>query len=97
MHISRDSSRRGRPEAITRTAAQQDGRVRSTNDRLAALLPGPEPPGIAALPTADRDALADVIEAALARQRRELATSFEATLRHVPSPFRRVVRRVLLG
>jgi hypothetical protein len=52
---------------------------------------------VSALPDADRDALADVIERALARQRRELAASFDATLRHVPFPLRGVVRKVLLG
>jgi hypothetical protein len=71
--------------------------VPSTHDRLAGLLRGPEPPGVSALPDADRDALADVIERALARQRRELAASFDATLRHVPFPLRGVVRKVLLG
>jgi hypothetical protein len=66
-------------------------------DRLAGLLRGPEPAGAAALPGADRDALADVVERALARQHRELTASFEATIRHVPLPLRGVVRKVLLG
>jgi hypothetical protein len=82
---------------MTATGAQQDGRVPSSEDRLAGLLRGPEPPGVTALGGSDRDALADAIEQALERQRRELAASFDATLRHVPVPLRGVVRRVLFG
>jgi hypothetical protein len=41
--------------------------------------------------------LADVVELALARQRSQLAASFEAMLRHVPFPLRPVVRKVLFG
>lgn len=66
-------------------------------DRLAELL-GAEPPAeIGALPPADREALVAVIEAAIARQRADLAASFHATLKHVPFPLRGVVKRVLVG
>lgn len=66
-------------------------------DRLAGLLRGPEPAGVAALAAADRDALADFVEQALSRQRQQVTAAVDATLRHVPFPLRRVFRRVLLG
>jgi hypothetical protein len=65
--------------------------------RLAEVLGGVPPESVTALPEADRAALVEVIEAALARQADDLAASFDTTLRHVPFPLRAVVRKVLIG
>ena len=64
---------------------------------LADLLGGEPPAGIAALPAADREQLAAVIEAARTKQGRDLAASFDATLKHIPFPLRGVVKKVLMG
>lgn len=64
---------------------------------LVELLGGEPPPGVAALPAADRAVLAEVIGAAQREQDEALAAAFYATLRHLPFPLRVVVRKVLFG
>ena len=54
-------------------------------------------PGVAALPDADRRALAEVITSARQKQSDDLAASFDATLKHIPFPLRGVVKKVLIG
>lgn len=68
-----------------------------SEDGLVELLGAEPPAGVAALPLADRRALAEVISAARRTQAADLAASFEATLKHVPFPLRPVVKKVLLG
>jgi hypothetical protein len=53
----------------------------------------PQPPR--SLGDAEAAELSERAEAALARQRRELATSIEAALRHIPVPLRIGVHKVL--
>lgn len=65
------------------------------DERLAGLLGGPVPAGLAALPPGDRAALAEVIEEARERQREALAGAFDTALRHIPAPFRVLVRKAL--
>lgn len=66
-------------------------------DSLEQLLRVELPPGIAALPEADRAQLAAVVTAARRRQAEDLAASFHATLKHVPFPLRGVIKKVLIG
>jgi hypothetical protein len=68
-----------------------------SEDGLAELLGAEPPPGVAALPLAERRALADVVTAARRKQSEDLAASFEATLKYVPFPLRPVVKRALFG
>jgi hypothetical protein len=65
-------------------------------DSLEQVLRAPLPPGIAALPEADRAQLAAVVAAARRRQTEDLAASFHATLKHVPFPLRAVIKKVLM-
>jgi hypothetical protein len=65
--------------------------------RLRELLDADPPESVTALPEAARAELAAVIAEAKARQRASLAESFDATLRHVPFPARRLVKKALLG
>ena len=65
--------------------------------RLHAVLGGDPPAGVAALAEADRAALADVLEDARRRQAASLEEAFSATLRHVPFPIRKIVKKVLVG
>jgi hypothetical protein len=59
---------------------------------------GTDPPAsVAALDPAVRDRLADIVAAAKARQAADLAQAFDATLKHVPFPARKLVKKVLLG
>jgi hypothetical protein len=62
---------------------------------LRTLLRSDPPASVAALPEEARAELARIIGAARRRQAQELAASYEASLRHVPGPVRRVVRKVL--
>jgi hypothetical protein len=64
---------------------------------LRTLLRADPPASVHALPEHARLELARVIVAARRRQAQELAASYEASLRHVPGPVRRVVRKVLGG
>jgi hypothetical protein len=68
-----------------------------TDPSLETLLRAEPPPSIAALPEPGRAALARVIADARRRQAQELAASYDAALRHVPAPVRRLVRKVLTG
>ncbi len=68
-----------------------------SDDGLAEALGAAPPAGVAALPAADRRALAEVIESALQKQADDLAASFDATLKHIPFPLRGVVKKVLIG
>ncbi|MDT4936796.1 MAG: hypothetical protein QOG80_467 [Pseudonocardiales bacterium] len=81
------TSRRTGP---ARTASDADHRLRD-------LLGADPPASVAALPADIRAQLADVIADAHERQAASLAAAFEATLRHVPFPARKIVKRVLLG
>ncbi|SHG06108.1 hypothetical protein SAMN05443575_1260 [Jatrophihabitans endophyticus] len=65
--------------------------------RLRELLGGDPPEAVSALPEADRTALADLVADARRRQAQSLEESFDATLKHVPFPVRRIVKKVLLG
>jgi hypothetical protein len=64
---------------------------------LAELLGTEPPPSVQSLPPATRARLADVLAEARAEQSRSLAAAFEAALRVLPFPVRRVVRKVVLG
>lgn len=66
-------------------------------ERLRVLLHGPPPDSVAALSDADRTALADVLDEALRRQDESVLEAFTATLKHVPFPLRKVVKKVLMG
>jgi len=55
--------------------------------------PIPDPPS--SLEAKHAQELSALTEAALSRQRRELARSLEAALGHIPRPLRGAVRRVL--
>jgi hypothetical protein len=68
-----------------------------TDDRLHQLLGAEPPASIRELDEATRADLADVIADARRRQAASLQEAFEATLKHVPLPFRGVVKRVVLG
>ena len=41
--------------------------------------------------------MADIVAAAKARQSASLLEAFDATLKHVPFPARKIVKKVLLG
>jgi hypothetical protein len=66
-------------------------------DSLEELLGTAPPPGVAALPDADRARLVMVIRAARRKQAADLEASFHATLKHIPFPLRGVVKKALLG
>jgi hypothetical protein len=68
-----------------------------SDDGLAEALGAAPPAGVAALPDADRRALAQVIASARQKQSDDLAASFDATLKHIPFPLRGVVKKVLIG
>lgn len=65
--------------------------------RLAELLGGPPPPGVLALAADDRERLAGLLADARRHQAESLEESFTATLKHVPFPVRKIVKKVLLG
>ena len=67
------------------------------DEKLRTLLGGDPPPAILALPEGGRAELARVIADARRRQAKELAASYDAALRHVPAPVRRLVKKVLNG
>lgn len=65
-------------------------------DRTLRDLLGADPPeSVSALDAGTLTGLAGVISAARERQAADLAAAFDATLRHVPLPARRLVKRVL--
>jgi hypothetical protein len=66
-------------------------------DRLRAVLGDDPPASVAALDPKVVDQLAAVVEAAKARQSVSLLEAFDATLKHVPFPARKLVKKVLLG
>ena len=67
------------------------------DDRLRELLGTDPPAAVDALDPAVRDRLADIIATARARQSSALLEAFDATLKHVPFPARKLVKKVLLG
>ena len=70
---------------------------KSAEEQLRAVLRTEPPPSILALPEQSRAELARVITDARRRQAKELAASYDAALRHVPAPVRRLVKKVLSG
>ena len=68
-----------------------------SDPRLVQLLGGEPPSGIAALSDDDQARLVDIVAGARKKQARDLAESFEATLKHVPFPVRGLVKKTLLG
>jgi hypothetical protein len=67
------------------------------DERLSKLLGAAPPPGVQQLPEPVRAELADLVEDARRRQAAGLEEAFAATLRHVPFPVRKIVKKVLLG
>lgn len=65
--------------------------------RLRELLRTDPPPGVQVLPESEQAALADLIADARVRQDRSLEESFTRTLKHVPFPVRKLVKKVLTG
>lgn len=66
------------------------------DDRLRRLLADDPPPSVAALDEAHRQALADLLAESRRRQAADLEQAFAATLKFVPFPLRKIVKRVLL-
>ena len=64
---------------------------------LRTLLDADPPASVSALDETARAELVAVITEAKQRQRSGLAEAFEATLRHVPFPARKLVKKILLG
>jgi hypothetical protein len=69
----------------------------SPDPTLVQLLGGTPPAAIVALPLADQARLAEILSGARRKQARDLAASFEASLKHVPFPIRGLVKKTLLG
>jgi hypothetical protein len=67
------------------------------DNRLRDLLGDDPPASVAALDPSVRNRLADTIAAAKQRQTESLSEAFDATLKHVPFPARKLVKKVLLG
>ena len=65
--------------------------------RLERALRGTPPSGVSALPEHHRSALADLLADARRRQAASLEEAFTATLKFVPFPVRKIVKKVLLG
>ena len=65
--------------------------------RLHDLLRADPPPAVQALSETDRATLADLIADARKRQDDSLVESFDRTLKHVPFPVRKIVKKVLMG
>lgn len=78
-------------------SSQRRGNESATDNRLRDVLGDDPPTSVAALDPKVRDQLADIVEAAKARQSASLLEAFDATLRHVPFPARKLVKKVLLG
>lgn len=72
-------------------------RVPDPDERLRTVLAADPPPSVLALDEAKRAALADLLEDARRRQAEDLEQAFTATLKYVPFPVRKIVRKVLLG
>ena len=64
--------------------------------RLRALLAGDPPASVTALDEAHRAALADLLTTSRKRQADSLEAAFADTLKYVPFPLRKLVRKVLL-
>ena len=69
----------------------------SVDEQLRSLLRADPPPSILALPERSRADLARVIADARRRQAADVGASYDAALRHVPAPVRRLVKKVLSG
>lgn len=67
------------------------------DDRLRHVLRAEPPAGVLALPEAARAELAEVVADARRRQAKTLEEAFFATLKHVPFPIRKIVKKVLVG
>ncbi|HLY34191.1 MAG TPA: hypothetical protein VKQ07_06625 [Jatrophihabitantaceae bacterium] len=65
--------------------------------RLRDFLGADPPASMSALDAAARAELTDIVLAARERQTAGLRDAFDATLRHVPLPARKIVKKVLLG
>ncbi|HEV7203609.1 MAG TPA: hypothetical protein VGN18_03305 [Jatrophihabitans sp.] len=66
------------------------------DDRLRRLLAGDPPASVAALDEEHRQALADLLAESRRRQAASLEEAFTATLKFVPFPLRKIVKKVLL-
>lgn len=66
------------------------------DDRLRRLLAGDPPASVTALPEEHRRALADLLAESRKRQAASLEEAFTATLKFVPFPLRKLVKKVLL-
>ena len=66
-------------------------------ERLERLLGAPPPAAVRDLPEPARTEFAALLEDARRRQAATLAEAFQATLRHVPFPLRKIASKVLLG
>lgn len=64
--------------------------------RLRRLLAGDPPASVAALDEEHRRALADLLSESRKRQAASLEEAFTATLKFVPFPLRKIVKKVLL-
>jgi hypothetical protein len=67
------------------------------DERLRDFLGVDPPASVTALDPAVRAELADIVLAARSRQTESLREAFEATLKHVPLPARKIVKKVLGG
>ena len=65
--------------------------------QLRELLDADPPESVTALDQPARTELATVIAEAKQRQTTSLAEAFDATLKHVPFPARKIVKKMLLG
>lgn len=65
--------------------------------RLRTFLGAAPPESVSQLPDDARAALADLLDEARRRQAEGLMTAFDATLKHVPFPLRKIVKKVLVG
>ena len=93
---------RGRHAWLGKAVSSQHSASRTTSgtgadDRLRDVLGDDPPASVAALRQEVRDQLADIVAAAKARQSASLLEAFDATLKHVPFPARKIVKKVLLG
>lgn len=71
--------------------------IDSVDHQLRTLLDADPPDSVSTLDESARAELVEIITAAKERQKASLAEAFEATLRHVPFPARKLARKMLLG
>ena len=63
--------------------------------RLRSLLRADPPASVLALDGAALDELAEIIGGALRQQARDMQAAYDASMRHVPFPIRKIVKKVL--